>query len=415
MRRSNLFFLFIVAAVFFCSNEPINADDATVLPKGVFSLRLDSQFYFPIKKSFDADGNTEDLAESFNADLNSAVFPQLGLVEQAFGMSPGSASIGESDVSLEYKVKIFDFYFFYGLTDRLTIGAKIPYWFFKSDVEAEIDNTDATIVKNPFLGSPGDPFMGSPLVPRSMVPAGLQDPLTTGDVQTLLNTEFGYKPIKSWKHDGLSDIEFGGRYQYYKSDNWRLAFLGALRAPTGRTDDPDNLVDYSFGTGSWAALFYANNDFIGWKNFMLNCTFVYELYFSHKETLRIPDDANQPITANKEKVDVTPGDIIKLELEGRYNLTPSWIFSLFYRYTRGYKWDIDGDQGLDYNQVEKESDFKEQQYRVGITYSTFPLYQAKKFALPLTAKLYYRDRFAGENITKSRYVGLDVAVFFSFF
>ena len=148
---------------------------------------------------------------------------------------------------------------------------------------------------------------------------------------------------------------------------------------------------------------------------MLNSTFVYEYYLSHKEKLRIPDDADRPITANKERVDITLGDIIKFEFEGRYSVTPSWIFSLFYRYTRGYKWDVDGDQGLAYDQVEKESDFKAQQYRVGITYSTFPLYQAKKFPLPLTAKLYYRDRFAGENITKSRYVGLDVAVFFSFF
>jgi hypothetical protein len=96
-------------------------------------------------------------------------------------------------------------------------------------------------------------------------------------------------------------------------------------------------------------------------------------------------------------------------------MTPSWNLSLFYRYSRGFKWDVDGDLGLAYDQVEKESDFKSQQYRVGITYSTLPLYQAKKFALPLTAKFYYRDRFAGENTTKSRYVGLDVSVFFSFF
>ena len=148
---------------------------------------------------------------------------------------------------------------------------------------------------------------------------------------------------------------------------------------------------------------------------MLNGSFKYELYLSHKDTLRIPDDVDRPITANKERVDITPGDIIKLEFEGRYNITPSWNLSLFYRYTRGFKWDVDGDQGLSYDQVEKESDFKSQQYRVGIAYSTLPLYQAKKFALPLTAKLYYRDRFAGENATKSRYVGLDVSVFFSLF
>jgi hypothetical protein len=415
MLRLNIFFLIFIEAASLCFIEPINADDATVLPKGVFSLRLDSQFFATIKKRFDADGNTEDLADDFNTNLNSSIFPQLGLIEQAFGMSPGMASIGESDVSLEYDVKVFDFYLFYGLTDRLTIGAKIPYWTFKSSVDSEVDNTNATIVKNPFLGIPGDPFMGAPLVPRSLVSDALQDPVTTEDVQNLLQTEYGYDRLENWSHNGLSDIEFGGRYQYYKSDNWRLSFLGALRAPTGRTDDPDNLVDFPFGLGSWAILFHANNDFIGWKNFMLNGTFVYEYYLSHREQLRIPDDADQILTPNKEKVDVTPGDIIKVEFEGRYNVTPSWNLSLFYRYTRGFEWDIDGDEGLAYDQAEEDTDFLSQQYRVGITYSTFPLYQAKKFALPLTAKLYFRDRFAGENVNKSRYVGLDVSVFFSFF
>jgi hypothetical protein len=415
MKLTDILCLGIAATAIFCFIKPAGADDATVLPKGIFSLRLDSQFFATIKKRFDEDGNTEDLAEDFNTNLNSSVFPQLGQIEQAFGMAPGTASIGESDVSLKYDVKIFDFYLYYGLTDRLTIGAKIPYWTFKSSVDTEVDNTNATLVKNPFLDAPVDPFMGSPLVPSSLVPDALQDPVTTDDVQNLLQTEFGYKPLENWSHNGLSDIEFGGRYQYFKSDNWRLAFLGALRAPTGRTDDPDNLVDFPFGLGSWAVLLHANNDFIGWKNFMLNGTFVYEYYLSHKEQMRIPDDADQIATGNKEKVDITPGDIVKFEFEGRYNVTPSWMLSLFYRYTRGFEWDIDGDEGFDYDQAEEDTDFMSQQYRVGITYSTFPLYQAKKFALPLTARLYFRDRFAGENITKSRYVGLDVAVFFSLF
>ena len=127
---------------------------------------------------------------------------------------------------------------------------------------------------------------------------------------------------------------------------------------------------------------------------------------------RLCKESPIPIALDEELIGIneTSQKIALLE-----SIKPSFIFSLFYRYTRGYKTDVDGDQGLDYDQVEKDTDFKAQQYRVGLTYSTFPLYQAKKFALPLTAKLYYRDRFAGENVLKSRYIGLDVSVFFSFF
>jgi hypothetical protein len=292
------------------------------------------------------------------------------------------------------------------------VGAKIPFWIFDNDVDARIDNSNATVVPNPFLGTPNDPFQGSALVPRNLVPESLQQPLTTGDVQNLLGTEFGFKPVESWSHNGFSDIEFGGRYQYYKSDAWRLAFLGAVRAPTGRTDDPDNLSDYAFGTGSWALLFYFNNDFIKWKNLELNGSFKYELYLPHSQTVRVPDDVDQPITVNKEKVDIDPGDVIKLEAEGRYNLTPAWQFSLFYRFENGFKYDVDGDLGLAYDQVEAETDYKTHEYRIGIAYSTLPLYLEKKFFLPLSAKLYFRDRFAGENATKSQYIGFSLTAYF---
>ena len=99
-------------------------------------------------------------------------------------------------------------------------------------------------------------------------------------------------------------------------------------------------------------------------------------------------------------------------ISGKYNFKKYWTFSLFYRYDQEFKWDVDGNLGLAYDQVEAETDRKAHEYRVGLTYSTIPLFRAKKFALPLTAKLYYRDRFAGENVLKTQYIGLDIKFFF---
>ncbi len=387
-------------------------DDATVLPKGVFSVRMDSKFYLPADQRFGPGGDTEDLAVDFNTRLNGSIFPQLSSLEQAFGMPSGSASLGDSVVSIEFDNVILDFYLFYGLTDRLTIGAKFPYWIFKSNVDTRVDSTNATLVNNPFLATPGDPFQGSPFVPRLLIPPNAQQPVTTDDVQNLLVSQFGYRRVESWSNNGFSDIEFGGRYQYYASDNWRLAFLGALRAPSGRTDDPDNLTDYAFGKGSWAILFHFNNDFIRWKNIEVNGTFAYDHYLSHDEIRRIPNDVDQPITNNKEKVDIKPGDVLMLEFGGKYNFKEYWTFSLFYRYDQEFKWDIDGNLGFAYDQAEAETDHKAHEYRVGLTYSTIPLFRAKKFALPLTAKLHYRNRFAGENVLKTQYIGLDIRFFF---
>jgi len=405
MRRSDIFSLMFFTAVFFCSIEPLNADDATVLPRGVFALRLDSKFYFPIKKQFDNQGNTEDIATDLNTRIDSTVFPQLGLVESGFGLPPGFASFGDTDIDYEFHLQIFDFYIYYGLTDKLTLGGKFPYWNFENDVDAKLDTSAATVGLNP--GVPGG-------VAPLNVP-GTQ-PATEDDIQRLLRSEFGYKKVDDWDRNGFSDLELGYRYKYYQSSNWRLAFSNTVVVPTGETKDADSLVDFPFGTGAWGLTFYSNNDYIGLKNYGLefNTTFRYRYYFSDTEYLRVPESVDQPIAPpeNKEHVDRKIGSVFRVDLEGRYEFIEGFTFNLFYRYMKKKRDQISGDKGLNYNSLQRETNQKEQQYRIGLTYSTIPLYQKGEFSVPVSVKLYYRKRFAAENLLKSEYIGLDAAIYF---
>ncbi len=48
---------------------------------------------------------------------------------------------------------------------------------------------------------------------------------------------------------GISDIEIGGQYRYYKTDRWSSALRVGVRFPTGHVDDPDDARDISLGTG----------------------------------------------------------------------------------------------------------------------------------------------------------------------
>ena len=381
------------------------ADDATVLPKGIFTLRLDSQFYFPIEKRFDNTGNKEDIASDLNTRLDSNVFPQLSLVELGFGLPPGSASFGDTDVEYRYKVQIFDFYLFYGLTPRLTLGAKVPYWNFKNEVDTKLDSNNATVGLNP-------------VVPGGVAPLAVPgtQPASEDDIQRLLRTDFGYKKVDDWDRHGLSDIELGYRYQYFKSDNWRLAFSNTVIAPTGETKDADSLVDFPFGTGTWGVTFYSNNDYIGLKKYGLefNASFRYLYYLPDTEYTRVPESVDQPITPaeNKERVDRKIGNVYRLDLEGRYEFIEGLTLSLFYRYLQKERNQISGNRDLAYETLQKETNEKEHQYRIGLTYSTFPKYQRGEFSIPMSVKLYYRNRFDGENVLKSEYIGLDAAVYF---
>jgi len=413
MKKSPLaFFLFL----FILQIVTISyADDAEVLPKGVVRVKVDSLFYFPIDERFNPEGDVENVAVDYNKNLDSNVFRDLVIVESFFGMRTGSASIGKSIVSFEYDFTIVNSQFDYGLTDKLTVGVLIPYWWVKNNVNARLDTSSATVGRNPNITV-------------MLVPLWLPETvrLTTKDVQNLLGRGldinrdgkidirgFGYKRVGTWSTSGLSDIEAGFRYQYLKTVDWRLAFTGGVRFPTGEVDDPDNLVDYSLGKGAYALLFRLNNDYTAIKNLLLNATVRYDLLIPDREVQRVPDDVNIPITVNKEKVKRNLGDVFELEFSGKYTFPKGFDLSLLYKYGFKLKDDISGNKGFAYESLEEETDWTDHVFITCLSYSTVPLYMEKKFPVPLIASLSYRNRFAGSNnILKSQYIDLGLKVFF---
>jgi hypothetical protein len=391
------------------------ADSAEVLPKGVFRGSVTGNLYFAIDKRFDPDGKEEDIAHDFNATLNSSVFPDLALVEQGFGMPPGSANIGRSDVAFKYCFQDLIIDFQYGLLDRLSVGVKIPYYWNKTKVNRAFLNTSgATVGKNAALNTI------APLVFPGTVP------LTTQDAQNLIGPGldingdgtidikgFGYKPIKTWSDSNLGDVEVGFRYQYLKTDRWRLAFTGGVRFPTGEVDDPDNLIDTGFGTGAWALLFRLNQDLFVMKNLLLNATFRYDLVLPDKRTKRIPNSVDQPITANEEKVHRNLGDVFELEASGGYEFLQGLTFSLLYRFAFKLKDHVSGNRGFAYESLEDETNWQYHMFETCLSYSTIPLFMAKKFILPLTASVSYKNVFAGENnFLKQQLFSLSLAFYF---
>jgi hypothetical protein len=344
-------------------------------------------------------------------------------------MPSGTASLGRSVVSFKYDVTNLNLLLAYGLTDSLTVGVLIPYQRVKNHVTARIDNTNATVARNPFLGTADDPFHGAPLVPVSVLSQiGLpqqqidQLKLTTEDVQSLLGKGldigsvhipgFGYGRIETWSDSGIGDIEAGLKYQYFKNENWRLAATGAVRFPTGSMADVDSLQARAFGSGNWAVLFRLNNDYVGIKNLVLDATLRYDLQFSAHKTLRIPPSVNEPITDIKEVVDLKRGNIAEVEISGKYTFSKGFDCSALYKYGFAHKDKVTSSQG-DISSLEDETDYTEHIYVLGLSYSTIPLFMEKKFPLPFTASLAYRNRFAGtNNVFKSQYVSLGLQFFF---
>ena len=412
-----------------------HADDAIVLPRGVSRVSIASNFYLPFNKRYNPDGKVEDIAIDFNTSLNSRIFPALAPLNPLVG---GMASLGDTTVSFEYDLTILYFEIGYGITDRLTAGVRLPYWWLTNTVRGRLNSgpgSSANVGLNPFFGRPGQP----PLIPLAR--GGV--PFTTEDVQQLIGPGlpgipgFGFKRFDSFSEHGLGDVEAGLRYQYLRTDAWLLAFTGGARFPTGRVDDPDNLTDFGFGSGAYALLFRFNHDYVIsslWKGtqettaeetlggrapgiapgtVVLNGTIRYDLVLPDKQVKRVPDHVNNPLTVNRENVSRDLGDIIELEASAKYNFLTGFTFSSLYKYGFKLQDHVSGNKGFTYSSLEDETDYTEQIFIVGLTYSTFPLYLQKKFPLPLTTSLSYRNRFAGSNnVSKSEYIGLGLEVLF---
>jgi len=397
-------------------------DSAQVLPDGRSGVLASYYDYFPITKQYDSDGNREDIAADFNTSLNSSVFAGLQLVEQGFGMQAGSASFGDTDVDMEYDIKIFELEYYYGFSDKFTAGVKIPYWWVTSKVNASVNSgldSSATVGFNPAFGVAPGPAGSTPVIP---IAAGGQR-ATDQDIQDLLGSGveingelavpgFGYDEFETWRGEGLSDVEISGRYQYVNNKKWRHAFTGGFRLPTGRVDDPDNLADIPFGLGAYQILLRSNHDVTLTEKVTLNMTFKYDIIFSDTQEKRVPTDVSQPITRNKVDVDIDYGNVFEFDTSAAYRFTPQWSVFGRYRFTTKQKNKVSGPSGVNVDSLEAETDRLGHQYQVGVAYSTVSRYLGGTAKVPFRAGLSYRDRFKGKNLYDSQYLKLEGQIFF---
>ncbi len=413
--QSKIFPFTLALAAVLLAGSVCLADDAQVLPKRVFKSSFDGKFYWPVDKKYDSHGERVDAAADYNGRvLDSAAIPYLAQVEKAFGMPPGSANIGTSMVSFEYHFTDLFISLFYGATDNFTVGFTLPYYWQKNTVKAALDTLRATVGKNAALKA---------LAPLSL-PGTIR--LTTRDVLALIGPGldidrdgavdipgYRYKPFRTWSEKGAGDLEIGGRYQYFKTKQWRLAFTGGVRLPTGEMDDPDSLVDLDFGSGAYALLFRFNHDYVGVKNLVLNGTLEYDLILPQRTVLRIPDNVDLPLTTNREKIKRDIGDIIGLKMSAEYALLKGLTVSALYHFEAKMRDRVKGEMGFNYESVEERTDTRSHVYVVGLSYSTVPLFIEKKFPVPLCLVLSYRDRFAGKNnALDTKYIHLGLQIFF---
>lgn len=397
-------FLFTFINVLLVFNGMSFADNAQVMPKGMHRAELQNKFWFPITQGYTSEGEKVDIGSAYTAPLDSNGIAALAALENAAGMSPGSATLGHTDIEMSFNYNDLILYYQYGVTDKLTVGTEIPYFWQWTDVKRATVNTDnATVGIN--LSGQGSPLL--PIGAGGTANGDMAMEMLQGQLQQL-----GYQRIEDWDASGFGDIRAGFRYQYLQQNPYLLAVTGGVTIPTGAVDDPDSFVDIEFGEGAWGLFVHSNNDYTGISNLVLNLTLRYEHYLTGSQDRRMPESSASFLSARKESIRVQLGDKVECELSSTYNFSEAISMDLMYRFAYQADDSVAGATNYDYSVFSKDTFREEQVGRVGLSYSTIPAFKRDEFALPLVTSIEYRDRFAGKNVSVSRYIRLKVAIFF---
>src|SRR5262249_7265034 len=126
---------------------------------------------------------------------------------------------------------------------------------------------------------------------------------------------------------------------------------------------------------------------------VLNGTFRYDWYLPDHEVKRVPDDVNNPITANRENVSRDLGDRFEFEVSAQYFLPKGFYVGALYRYGFKLEDQVSGHRGFAYKSLEDETARTEHIAMFSVGYSTLGLYRAGAFPLPMGAAVTYRNRF----------------------
>ncbi len=410
-----LWALFLIAGALFpvSSLAQLGAgDDAVVLPKGFTRLMFNGEWAIPFTNRFNNSGDSVPLGSPYSLPLNSQVFPALTPLNPFVG---GSATFGTSQVDITRHVQQYLFQPAYGLTDRLTIGINIPYISVRNEVSAGLNTSNANIgFNNAFPGGI------APLV----VPGTRR--ATVQDINNLLRTQFGLQPVQTWNRDGIGDIEVGGRYQYFRSEYFRAAFTGGARIPTGLRDDPNNLMDSAWGTGSYALLFQFNQDIMFQKEglskrlgfpapgeLLINTTFKYDWNLPNKQWGRVCDPfaiCNNVDENIKRKL----GDVIAVDISAKTGvLFDGLIFIPRFYYSYKFKDAYSGDNpNFTYGDMAIGTQSSQYMYFLSLVYTTIPKVAEGKFWFPASLSITFRDRFAGTNVPDSRTLSFNAQFYF---
>ncbi|HEY2806853.1 MAG TPA: hypothetical protein VGI92_13420, partial [Gemmatimonadales bacterium] len=132
---------------------------------------------------------------------------------------------------------------------------------------------------------------------------------------------------------GIGDIEVGGWYQLANSPSWRSQVALTVRLPTGKMDDPNNLIDIGTGDHQLDVEVGFRNDFILNKNLWVHAGGRYAVQMSDNLDRRVaPWYAPYAPDSSLANVNRKLGDYYAIDLVPNWQLDDALNFGLGWHY-----------------------------------------------------------------------------------
>lgn len=420
--RMNKLWAFLSAGLLCLSNAAFAQEDAAVLPKGIFRVRGVGVATGTITQAYNNDGNRESLMHALNGQVVSTAKlasqnSQLAQLYRALNdLEPGLGdSLFQSTLQAKTEVAAHQYVFAaeYGLTSKLSLGLIVP------TVDMSFSNTSFSATNQNNVAAIAARTKGLSGTTAGVNSFASQMP-TTATYEAAVFTSKGYQTPHDFQFRSLGDIEMGVKYQFVNIDSghFMMATKTGFRLPTtSHLKDYRNPLDRDAGDHQLDFASSIISQYAFDPHFSITGSAQYTHQFGDKRDMYVnaPGEDGLPTLddAHRDQVQRKLGEKIDTELSASYGIADRQ-FTLYSAWQFNAKAQdmYSGSKGLNYAALQTDTRELAHRAEFGLGYSTIPLFQRKKFAVPLQAKVAYNTTLAGVNVSDAKYLRLDMIVYF---
>ena len=399
-------------------------ETAFVLPQNISRARVVSVMAQPVTQTYNDSGRVEDLSRSLNRTVTVQDFkadPKLGgdvtvLVNAINSIQPGLGDqLASSNLynDLSINAKVFLAAYEYGMTDRLSLGIRVPV--VNRDVKAKFraEATNNAAAYRAAFGALSDD------IKEGLTMAADQYTFDTRMFEKVCFTDKGYEIPHDFNKTELGDVEFGGKYKLYGDDAMISTGLLGFRVPTGSDPSLTNLFDKGTSNGAYASALQYFHEFFPTSNLTVGGMGKLTYYFADTKRRAVPKNEGDSLPSVKpedgqvQDVSRQQAPLLESELSLEYKFGQK-AFSVWgaYQYLQKGRDKFSGPGNLYYEGLAKNTEKTLTTAEVGVGYSTIPAFRKKKFSVPLEVTLLYSQPVSGRNSALQSYGRVDFMVYF---